>query len=129
MIDWARLAGLNQPGASQSAKRDFMRKKQKPKTVPKPKPRKKKMPENKKAEAKKEEAKAEAEAKREAGKEELKEVLGTENVRRSDTEQSIIDTYGSDPSKYKEGTRERELVESLPEHQAKKREEEEKKKK
>ena len=48
---------------------------------------------------------------------------------RSDTEQSIIDTYGDDPSKFKEGTRERELVESLPENIAKKREEEKEKEK
>jgi hypothetical protein len=39
---------------------------------------------------------------------------------RSDTEQSIIDTLGDDPSKHKEGTRERDLVESLPENIAKK---------
>jgi hypothetical protein len=45
---------------------------------------------------------------------------------RSDTEQSIIDSLGDDPSKYKEGTRERDLVESLPENIAKKREEEKK---
>jgi hypothetical protein len=39
---------------------------------------------------------------------------------RSDTEQSIIDTLGDDPSKYKEGTREHDLVQSLPENIAKK---------
>lgn len=49
-------------------------------------------------------------------------------ARRSDTEQSIIDSYGNDPSKHKEGSRERELVESLPENIAKKREQEEKEK-
>ena len=49
--------------------------------------------------------------------------------RRSDSEQSIIDSYGTDPSKHKEGSRERQLVESLPENIAKKREEEAKKKK
>jgi len=42
---------------------------------------------------------------------------------RSDTEQSIVDSLGDDPSKFKEGTRERELVESLPENIAKKGEE------
>jgi hypothetical protein len=42
-------------------------------------------------------------------------------VVRSDTEQSIIDSLGDDPSKYKEGTRERDLVESLPENIAKKK--------
>lgn len=47
-------------------------------------------------------------------------------VNRSATEQSVIDTLGTDPSKYKEGTRERELVEALPENIAKKREAEEK---
>jgi hypothetical protein len=41
---------------------------------------------------------------------------------RSDTEQSIIDSLGDDSSKYKEGTREHDLVESLPENIAKKRE-------
>ena len=50
-------------------------------------------------------------------------------TRRSDTEQAIIDTLGTDPSKYKEGTREHDLVQGLPENIAKKREEEEKKKK
>jgi hypothetical protein len=39
---------------------------------------------------------------------------------RSDTEQSIIDTLGDDPSKFKEGTREHDLVQSLPENIAKK---------
>jgi hypothetical protein len=43
---------------------------------------------------------------------------------RSDTEQSIIDTLGDDPSKYKEGTREHDLVSSLPENIAKKKAEE-----
>jgi hypothetical protein len=42
---------------------------------------------------------------------------------RSDTEQSIIDSLGDDPSKFKEGTRERDLVESLPENIAKKQKE------
>lgn len=50
-------------------------------------------------------------------------------ARRSNTEQAIVDTLGADPSKYKEGTREREIVEALPENIAKKRDEEEKKKK
>jgi hypothetical protein len=44
-------------------------------------------------------------------------------VVRSDTEQSIIDSLGDDPSKYKEGTRERDLVEGLPENIAKKKKE------
>jgi hypothetical protein len=48
---------------------------------------------------------------------------------RSDTEQAIIDTYGDDPEKHKEGSRERSLVESLPENVAKKQREEEEKKK
>lgn len=43
---------------------------------------------------------------------------------RSDTEQAIIDTLGDDPSKHKEGTREHELVSSLPENIAKKKAEE-----
>ena len=57
----------------------------------------------------------------------VKLVVGAESTPippvRSDTEQSIIDSLGDDPSKYKEGTRERDIVESLPENIAKKREE------
>jgi hypothetical protein len=93
------------------------------KTVP-PKPKPKPMPEKK-------EEKTEREEKAEKNNEKeplpVTIVAGGERetvvAHRSDTEQAIIDTYGDDPSKYKEGTREHELVSSLPEHIATKREE------
>jgi hypothetical protein len=103
----------------------------KPKTKPKPKPRNTKMPEKKDTDkdlfAK--EKDTEGEEKKPL---DVRVVAGPEPKplahQRSDTEQSIIDSYGDDPSKFKEGTHERDLVESLPENIAKKREEEEKKK-
>jgi len=48
-------------------------------------------------------------------------------VKRSDTEQAIIDEYGTDASKFKEGTREHDLVSGLPENIEKKRKEDKEK--
>jgi hypothetical protein len=109
--------------------------KPKPKSKPKPKPRNIKMPEKKDTEKGSDLYFPEKDSKEGEQKEPIpvRLVSGQEPEptahRRSDTEQAILDTYGDDPSKFKEGTRERDVVEGLPENIAKKREEEEKKKK